>query len=98
MNIFNKRSLGQKKRKAKKDFAEGVSGCLGYLFVIGIKVFFFPLTLVYYGFIKSGVGKGWKIFYRIICLIVWVFLIIGFINSNDGKLDDLPNEPTEIIE
>lgn len=83
--MFNKRSLGQKKRRAKEDMADGCVGCLGYLFKLAFKIFFYPFTLIYYGFIKKDVNKNWKLFYKIFALIVWLFFTFVLIEASQSN-------------
>ena len=83
--MFNKRSLGQKKRRAKEDMADGAVGCLGYLFKLAFKIFFYPFTLIYYGFIKKDVNKNWKLFYKICALIVWLFFTYVLIEASQSN-------------
>lgn len=78
MNIFNNRSLGQKKRKAKKDLAEGLVGCIGIIFLWSIKVLFFPITFTYYGFLKKNVSKNWKLFYRVLFVLMLILFTYNY--------------------
>ena len=82
-DIFNKRSLGQKKRKAKRDMTEGLVGCTGSLIIWLIKILFIPFTLIYYGFIKKNINNNWKLFYKISALIVWIFFAIIYLTNKN---------------
>ena len=65
--------------------ADGAVGCLGYLFKLAFKIFFYPFTLIYYGFIKKDVNKNWKLFYKIFALIVWLFFTYVFIEASQSN-------------
>jgi hypothetical protein len=89
--MFNKRKLGQQKRRAKENIAEGTVGCLGSLFGLVFKIFFYPFTVIYYGFIKKDVNKNWRLFHKICALIIWLFItysVIENIINNPKAIED----------
>lgn len=93
--MFNKRKLGQQKRRAKESVVDGATGCLGGLFSIAFKIAFYPFTLIYYGFIKKDVNKNWRLFYKICALIIWLFFTYIAI---EVKLNEDNVVNTEVVE
>ena len=89
--MFNKRKLGQQKRRAKENLAEGALGCLGYLFGLAFKIFFYPFTVIYYGFIKKDINKNWRLFHKIFALVIWLFItysVLENIINNPKAIED----------
>ena len=75
MKLFNKRSLGQRKRRANETLTKFLVDVFVKLLGLSLKILFYPITLTYYAFIKKEVSKNWRIFYRVLFLLMIILLV-----------------------
>lgn len=92
MKLFNKRSSGQYKRRLKEKAVNKSVGCLGILIIWAFRLFFWPLSLIYYGFIKKDINKNWKLLWKIITLICWTIITVTFISSKYYSENDIKSD------
>lgn len=85
MSVFkkNRRSLAQKKRRAKDKFDKGLILVFFKLIGLSLKILFSPFILFYYSFIKKEVGKNWRTFYRILFLVIIIFFVYIYYSTDN---------------
>ena len=83
MKLFNKRSLGQKKRRANEALTKSLAVMFVKLVGLSLKILFYPLTLTYYAFIKKEVSKNWRTFYRVLFLLMIILFVYIYYSTDN---------------
>lgn len=90
-SLFNKRSYGQRKRRAREAFVKGVAeegpGCLKSVIYLIFRVTFFYLFIPYRAFFNNSISKNSKLVYRILTFLLYSFfsyILVTDIEREEG--------------